>query len=81
VRAASWQATAKPNSHTKTHEVEPDGARGKILHLTWGTLTVRAEKGAAEAVVAKKRGNSRRAKGRRNKTKLERGLKGSCVGA
>jgi len=22
----------------KTHRVEPDGARGKILHLTWGDL-------------------------------------------
>jgi len=23
----------------KTHQVEPDGARGKILHLTWGDLS------------------------------------------
>jgi hypothetical protein len=22
----------------KTHQVEPDGARGQILHLTWGDL-------------------------------------------
>jgi hypothetical protein len=38
VRAASWLGTAKPKSHPKTHQVEPDGARGKILHLTWGEL-------------------------------------------
>ena len=23
---------------SETHQVEPDGARGKILHLTWGEL-------------------------------------------
>jgi len=41
---------------------------------------VRAEEKSAEAVVAKKRGNARGAKGRRNKTKLERRLKGSWEG-
>ena len=38
MRAASRRGTAKPKSHTETHQVEPDGARGKILHLTWGDL-------------------------------------------
>jgi len=41
---------------------------------------VRAEKKSADAVVAEKRGNARGAKGGRNKTKLERRLKGSCEG-
>jgi hypothetical protein len=38
---------------------------------------VRAGKKSADAVVAKKRGNARGAKGGRNQTKLEEGLKGS----
>jgi len=41
---------------------------------------VRAEEQSAEAIVAKKRGNARGAKGRRDKTELERRLKGSCEG-
>ena len=41
---------------------------------------MRAEKKSADAVVAEKRGNARGAKGGRNKTKLERRLKGSCEG-
>jgi hypothetical protein len=41
---------------------------------------VRAEEESAEAIVAEKRGNARGAKGRRNKTELEKGLKGSCRG-
>jgi hypothetical protein len=41
---------------------------------------VRAGKKSADAVVAEKRGNGRGAKGGRNKTKLERRLKGSCEG-
>ena len=41
---------------------------------------MRVEEKSAEAVVAKKRGNAREAKGRRNKAKLERRLKGSCEG-
>jgi hypothetical protein len=41
---------------------------------------VRAGKKSADAVVAKKRGNARGAKGGRSKTKLERRLRGSCEG-
>lgn len=41
---------------------------------------MRAEEKTAEAVVAKKRGNARRAKGRRNKAELGKNLKGSCEG-
>jgi len=41
---------------------------------------VKAEEESADAVVAKKRGNARGAKGGRNQTELERGLKGSRVG-
>jgi len=42
---------------------------------------VRAGEQSADAIVARKRGNARGAKGGRNQTKLERGLKGSCVGS
>ena len=41
---------------------------------------MRAGEKSADAVVAKKRGNARGAKGGRNKTKLERRVKGSCEG-
>jgi hypothetical protein len=41
---------------------------------------VRAEKESADAIVAKKWGNARGAKGGRNQTELEKGLKGSRVG-
>ena len=41
---------------------------------------MKAEEESADAVVAKKRGNARGAKGGRNQTELERGLKGSRVG-
>ncbi len=41
---------------------------------------MRAEEESADAVVARKRGNARGAKGGRNKTKLKKGLKGSCGG-
>jgi hypothetical protein len=36
VRPAGWQQRS-PKS-IKTHQVEPGGPRGKILHLTWGEL-------------------------------------------
>ena len=73
------------NSETQksyeTHSVEPGGAKGKILDLTWGDLLRRErEEKSAEAVVAKKRGNARGAKGGRNKAELERGLRGSREG-
>ena len=38
-------------------------------------MSTRVEKKSAEAVVARKRGNARGAKGRRNKTELEEKLK------
>jgi hypothetical protein len=38
------------------------------------------EEKSAEAVVVKKRGNARGAKGGRNQTELGRKLKGSCEG-
>ena len=41
---------------------------------------MRAEEQSAEAIVAEKRGNARGAKGRRDKTKLERRLKGRRYG-
>ena len=71
---------SKAQKSYETHQVEPDGTRGKILHLTWGDLLGESGEKSAEAVVAKKRGNARGAKGGRNKTKLEEELKGSCEG-
>jgi hypothetical protein len=41
---------------------------------------MRVEEKSAEAVVARKRGNARGAKGQRSKAKLGRRLKGSRVG-
>ena len=49
----------------KTHRVEPDGAREKILHLPGEISMVRTMEKSAEAVVAKKAGNAAGAKGRR----------------
>jgi hypothetical protein len=73
-RQAGWEQRSP--KVIKTHQVEPGGARGQILHLTWGDLLlrlglakrrgliyVRAEEKSAEAVVAKKRSNVRGAKG------------------
>jgi len=80
VRAASWLGTAKPKSHPDAsgragrHEGKDSGA------LPGEASSVRAGEESAEAIVAKKRGNARGAKGRRNKTELEKGLKGSCGG-
>ena len=51
----------------KTQRVEPDGARGKILHLPGEISAVRIAEKSAEAVVAKKAGNAAGAKGRRTK--------------
>jgi len=51
----------------KTHQVEPDGARGKILYLPGEISSMRVEEKSAEAVVAKKAGNAAGAKGRRTK--------------
>jgi len=70
----------KAQKSSETYSVEPDGARGKNLHLTWGDLLGRAEEKSADAVVVKKRGNARGAKGGRSKAELERRLKGSCEG-
>ena len=50
---------------------------GRFCTLPGEIFHVRAGKKSADAVVAKKRGNARGAKGGRNQTKLERGLKGS----
>ena len=36
MRAMSVLGNAKSNCHQKTHCVEPDGAGGKFMHLTWG---------------------------------------------
>ena len=36
MRAMSVRGNAKSNCHQKTHCVEPDGAGGKFMHLTWG---------------------------------------------
>ena len=41
---------------------------------------MRAEKKSADAIVAKKRGNARGAKGGRSKAELEKRLKGSWEG-
>jgi hypothetical protein len=66
---------------SETHPVEPCGTRGDDSGTLPGeTSSVRAEEESADAEVAKKRGNARGAKGGRNQTKLERGLKGSCGG-
>jgi hypothetical protein len=35
-RQAGWEQRSP--KVIKTHQVEPDGARGQILHLTWGDL-------------------------------------------
>ena len=46
---------------SETYQVEPDGAEGEILHLTWGDLRrqKRKEK-SAEAVVVRIAGESRK---------------------
>jgi hypothetical protein len=51
----------------KTYQVEPDGARGQILHLPGEISSVRGEEKSAEAVVARKPRNGGGAKGRRTK--------------
>ena len=71
---------SKAQKSSKTHPVEPGGTRGKILYLTWEIFPVRAGKKSADAVVAKKRGNARGAKGGRSKAALEKRLKGSWAG-
>jgi hypothetical protein len=72
---------SETQSSYETHGVEPDGTGGQILHLTWGDLLRRErEEKSADAVVAKRRGNARGAKGGRNQTELGRELKGSCEG-
>jgi len=38
LRAVSWLGTTKPECHPKTQQVEPDGAKGEIQHLSWGEL-------------------------------------------
>jgi len=47
----------------KTHQVEPDSTRGKILSLPGEISSMRVEEESAEAVVAKKAGNAAGAKG------------------
>jgi len=36
MRATSVRGNAKSERHRKTHRVEPGGAGGKFMHLTWG---------------------------------------------
>jgi hypothetical protein len=60
-RQAGWEQRSP--KVIKTHQVEPDGARGKILTLPGEISSVRAEEKSAEAVVAKKAGNAAGAKG------------------
>ncbi len=52
---------------SETHQVELDGTREKILYLTRGGLLGESGEEASSAIVARKRGNGRGAKGGRPK--------------
>ena len=59
VRATSVLGNAKSKNPSRAHQVEPVGTGGKLTHLPGETSGPRGQEESAEAVVAKKAGESR----------------------
>jgi len=74
----SVRGTTKSNCHRKAHQVEPDGAGRKFIHLTRGDLWRESAAGVSRGHSSEEAGRKTGgAKGRR--TKREQSITGPCL--